>query len=197
MRLKLFFSILIGVSLFGCSAAGVPYTSDPWKKLDNAYILAGSGRFLPADNLSNEALETFQNSEDKAGQAEAYHYRGSLYKGKAYQKHKELLKRHNIPYDDDDPTYSASIAYYHKAIEIYYQMKDLTGVAKSKFEMGNAYGLAGNIEKQCSSFREGLQDYEAGRSLPTSQKINILNPHFNDFEEMVRVFMQDHGCESN
>jgi tetratricopeptide (TPR) repeat protein len=193
---KFCFSILWGIPLLvgiiSCSAAGVPYTDDPRKKLINAYELSEMGRFLPAERFANEALESFEGRGDKIGQADVYHFLGGLYKGEAYRKYANLLKKNNLPYD---PTNATSIKNYKLAIEIWYQINDLNGVAKSKFEMGNAYGLDGNMEMQCLLFRESLSDYKAGKSHPSSQSFIIRNPHFSNFEDMVRVFMKDHGCD--
>lgn len=102
------------------------------------------------------------------------------------------MTKNNLPYD---PTNGTSIRNYRQAIDIWSQLGDLTGVAKAKFEMGNSYGLDKDIARQCLMFRESLSDYHAGKALPTSQQFAIRNPHFKDFEDMVRAFMRDHGCD--
>ena len=70
--------IVILMMLSGCSAALVPYTNDPYTKLHYACELIDLGRAIPAEKLTNEALEDFKKKGDKSGEAEAYFLLGNL-----------------------------------------------------------------------------------------------------------------------
>jgi hypothetical protein len=61
-------------------AFGIPYTSDPWKKMDYSYQLMSQNRVIPAERITGEALEIFKERNDEGGMAEAYHTFENLYK---------------------------------------------------------------------------------------------------------------------
>ena len=85
--------------------------------------------------------------------------------------------------------------YYQKAINIWREIYDFNGVAKSTLELGFTYGMDGKHVEQCAAYRESLAAYEKGKSLPTSQKFEILNKNFSNFEDMANAFIKDAKCE--
>jgi hypothetical protein len=62
----------LAFSLLGCSAAFVPATSDPEKKLAQAYQLLSVYRPKPARRLIDESIEIYKQKGDKEGLAQAY-----------------------------------------------------------------------------------------------------------------------------
>jgi hypothetical protein len=184
---------LIVLLLTGCSAAGVPYTNDPRLKLVDAYELERIGRAAPAQQLALEALEIYKKKGNKRGEADVYNFFGGFYRGRAYRNFGEkVLLKNNRPYD---PTNNTSIMYYQKAINIWWELYDLKGVAKSTLELGVTYGMDGKHTEECAAYRESLVAYEKGKSLPTIQEFEILNKSFRNFEDMANAFIKNANCE--
>ena len=75
---KFFFIGFLSILIIGCSAALVPYTSNPEKKLGQSYTLVDLGRPIPAEKLITETLEIYTEQGDELGMAEAYHSFGNL-----------------------------------------------------------------------------------------------------------------------
>ncbi len=63
---------MLTFSLLGCAAAFVPATSDPEKKLGQAYQLLSVYRPQPARRLIDESIEIYNQKGDKEGLARAY-----------------------------------------------------------------------------------------------------------------------------
>lgn len=58
--------------LMGCAAAGVPETSDPYVKLDQAAEKDRQGRIAIEERLLEDAVRMFRADGDELGLAEAY-----------------------------------------------------------------------------------------------------------------------------
>jgi hypothetical protein len=69
---KTFCLCTLAFSLLGCSALFVPATSDPEKKLGQAYQLLSVYRAKPARQLIDESIEIYKQKGDKEGLAHAY-----------------------------------------------------------------------------------------------------------------------------
>ncbi|HET9652532.1 MAG TPA: hypothetical protein VFP36_10090 [Usitatibacter sp.] len=50
--------------LAGCAAVGVPDTTDPWQKFQNACGLMSVGRMLPAEPMLRESLAYYEHGQD-------------------------------------------------------------------------------------------------------------------------------------
>ena len=64
--------------LTGCAAVGVFPTSNPEKKLGNAYAMIKQGRYLRAKQFSEEALEIYKKNDDKLGMARSHSILGDI-----------------------------------------------------------------------------------------------------------------------
>jgi hypothetical protein len=184
--------LLCVLCLSGCSAALVPYTSDPNKKLANATALQQAGRPLPALRLANEALSDFEKDNDVFGMAEVHHFLGGFYRSSPYR---EFYK--NEP--NYDPGFTLSIRNYELAVSEFRQEKDLGGVTKSLFEMGQSYYLAGDKEKSCRVHQESLETFKSATVVKDSKgrvHIHTWNSKFKNMGEMITSFMTAHECLS-
>ena len=127
---------IISIFVLGCSAAGVPYTSDPMKKVSQAYQLMNTDlRGIAAERLGLQALADFEKSNDAYGIAEAHTFLGLFYKNKSYRDHKDFYIKH----DEYDPTSAKSIKHFELAVDAFEKDGDYWGVSKAYFSMGNAY----------------------------------------------------------
>ena len=173
---KLILVATITTLLFGCAAAGVPYTSDPFKKIGNGYALMNMGRGLPAEKLAKEALKTFEENNNKNGIAEAHILLGQLYKQEFFGK-------------------NVKSAYHSgKAIAIYEGMGNHTQAAKAKFAQANAY-LQIDKAKACNLYEASLGSLKRGRIENPKEKFQF-NPHFKSAEDMISGF-KTHNCAEN
>ncbi|MFS1526319.1 hypothetical protein ACL7TT_19850 [Microbulbifer sp. 2304DJ12-6] len=101
MNIKCIVLVIISAYILGCAAAGVPYTSDPTEKLQNAYYLMNNeGRALPAEKLGLEALSDFKKVNNTYGEAEAEHFLGTFYKSQVYRSYSDFYIKHG----EYDPT---------------------------------------------------------------------------------------------
>jgi tetratricopeptide (TPR) repeat protein len=189
MLIKTASQLLSALLLSGCAAALVPYTSDPYKKIEYAYSLWRDQRPQPAERLGKEALADFEKDNDIFGQAEAHHFLGNFYKSREY-------KNVNF-FPSYDPTSKTSINHFEKATVLYKQEKDMWGASKAIFSMANAYSIDKNLEKSCELLNESLRTYKSAVLTPDSRgrtHLHTHNPNFKDMESMIRGFMKHENC---
>lgn len=179
---------LLTTFLLGCMAAGVPYTSDPMKKLDYAYQLkATPGRGLAAEKLGLEALADLEKEKNMYGVAEAHTFLGLFYKNRSYRENKDFYITHN----EYDPTASKSIEHFKLAAQAFQEDGDYWGVSKVLFEMGNAYLTDNDIATGCSKFSESLTVYRSDKNV-FKGRVHPHNPAFESFDAMVEAFIKEY-----
>jgi len=181
---------LVCVVLIGCSAAMVPDTSDPWKKLQNASYLIDDDRAIPAQRLAKEALADFEAANNAEGVAQAHMVLGNFYKSKTYRNHAGFYKKHN----EYDPTLRTSIEHFAKAAETYRTLGDNWGVSTALFGMGNAEHVDGNQQRGCELYKEALDLYLSTANDP-NRKVHWWNPKFESYDRMIQAFTQKY-CQS-
>ena len=174
--------MLSGLVLFGCSAAGVPYTSDPNKKLDYAYALTHQHRGLPAEKLGKEALLSFEKKNDKYGAAEANVFLGQYYKSDLYRANASFYKRYN----EYDETNGKSISYLGRAVSEFLEINNYMQASKSTFALANAYGKS-DKDKVCELYDRSLELFAKGK-IHNPRETFSFSSHFKSFEDMVFVF---------
>lgn len=189
-RMGLFISLFS--LLVGCSAALVPYSDDPNKKLSQAYYLMNQDRVYPARRLGEQALEGFTELGDKFGMAEAHVFLASLYKKHAVPNNPDF---HNVA-PDFDPKNGKAVFHAESSIDLFSHSKHLTQVAKAEFVLANFYVTTNNQNKACPLYDKSLINYEKGIKLESESGFDINNPHYDSFPSMVKAFKQNH-CQSS
>ena len=167
--------------LFGCAGIGVKNSSDPHRKISYAYGAMNQGRFVPAHRLINEAIAIYKKTNNKSGLANAYHAYGVF--------HKMDPKEFNIRTIGATHDLKKSMKYYKMAIELYEEVGDNNGAAKSNFGFANAVGEIDN-KKSCKHYDIAIKKYD-----PNGSKHSI-NPNFKDFPSMVKAFKEEF-CKKN
>lgn len=188
-RISIF--VALHISLGGCLAFGVPYTSDPSKKLSQSYYLMSQNRFIPAERIIGEVLETYKERNDEAGMAEAYHTFGNLYKnnGLSTPSNKQYYQSSGIY----EKRFDLSKDYFEKAASLYEKQQDFMGLTKSNFGIANAYWGLKNKEKTCEYYDKSLEVYNKGKKNNPNVQLPILTG-YKDAREMIEHFKEIAVC---
>jgi len=185
--MKLVLISLFLIFLQGCSAALVPYTSDPNKKLSYAYSLLNQDRPFPAERLGKESLKDFTDLNDKYGMAEAHTFMASLYKQYSIVKN----PRFHVSYPDFDPKNGKVFFHAHKAIDLFLELDQRTQISKVQFVLANFYLVLNNTIKGCELYDQSIVNYQKGISKDPTTGFAISD-NFRNFPEMVAAFKHDH-----
>ena len=189
--LKKIMIVILPISLVGRLAFGIPYTSDPSKKLSQSYYLMSQNRFIPAERIIGEALETYKERNDEAGMAEAYHTFGNLYKNGRLSTRNLLAFQNSGTYEK---RFELSKDYFEKSARLYKNQQDFMGLTKSYFGMSNAYWGLKNKEKSCEYLDESLEAYNQGKAKDFNAHIPILTG-WKDAREMITAFKKKSKCQ--
>ena len=178
MLYRSLFLCLTLVSVLGCSAMGVPATSDPYQKLAYANQMIDQGRSVAAQKFMSEALQTFQENGDDFGAAEAYHDYGNFYKNR------------NIGIQN----YEKSEESFRKAFELYEKKTNYMGMMKSYFGIGNTYHSRKDYPKACEAYEKSKGYYLKGMEVNPNENMQ-LNPNFKNPGDMIDGFMKSINCD--
>ncbi|TDP01865.1 hypothetical protein [Marinomonas balearica] len=142
-----YFLLLFILFSVGCATRPIPETSNPKKKIENAYRLRDRGQPIKAETLIGEALAIFKKRDSRSGVAGAYIAFGDLYKSKSYQGAIDTLENvHELK------SYQDSANYYQKASDVYYEEGNTFMASWALMGMGDAYYSADNLEQACESY---------------------------------------------
>ena len=180
--------ITVLIILQGCSAALVPYTNDPDKKLSYAYSMMNQNRVHPAERLGKESLNDFSELNDEFGMAESHVFLASLYKQYANASNPKFHE--NFP--NYNPENGKSIFHANKAIDLFSKLNQLTQVSKTQFVLANFYIGQESKEKGCNLYDQSIANYQKGIALDPNTGFAISNPNFKDFPGMVSAFKADY-----
>ena len=175
------------VALSGCSAFGVPYSSDPEVKFAQARTLEEQGRFLPALNVLRDALDIYEKRGDQRGIAEAYRQLGFLYRAP--------ITRPGIAPDDFGGTtdgipnrYLRSTEYFRKSAELYEKVGDLAAMSNLSFVMAQNYIAYLNDKATGCQLLDRSQELHH-RALQRNPDLKVgLLPGYSSFDEGMEAF---------
>ncbi len=121
---------VVYILLSGCAAVGVPSTSDPMEKLQNAHDLFDrQGRSLPAERLIREAIEICHETNNSECLGAAYYEYSLFFKSPSTQK--EFYRKNGFM--DKTVTYEnrsvKSEEYFQKAVSLNPEYYTTRGIA--------------------------------------------------------------------
>ena len=189
MRTTLAVSALL---IAGCAGIGYVATTDPYQKLGQAQSLVGEDRLLAAEDVIGQALSTFQQRNDIAGMAEAYHAYGNLYKNGLFQDGRWTPKFQEL--GTWDGTYTKSIANFSKAQQLFEQSADEIGAVKCLVGAGNAYSLRNDKPKACALYREALTRYRNAKGTGQPLKAHPILTGYADIGALTEAFIAKERC---
>ena len=173
------------VILNGCSGIGVPSTSNPDIKLQQAERMIYENRPLMADTLISQSIEMYKENKDTEGLAEAYHAYGNLYKNYIIQPYKTIY----------DPTYMKSINSFQKAKKLFEQSKSEIGIVKSLVGIGMGYSIRNESNTACQYYDEALLKYNNGKRNGTITKDpQIFIKGYKNFGEIIEKILKQAKC---
>lgn len=177
---------LVVLLLLGCSAAGVPYMSDPMDKLASAYELMGTqGRGIAAEKIGLEVLKTLKGSDKAYEIAEAHTFLGLYYKSAVYHEHKDFYIRQG----EYEPTASKSISHFKLAARAFEQYGDYWGVSKVYFALGNAYLTDRDNCTGCRYFERALSIYRSDKNV-FKGRVHTYNSAYPSYDAMIEAFIK-------
>jgi len=177
-------------TLLGCTAIGIPVTSDPGEKLHYAYQLMNRGRFIPAEWLTQESLDIYRQRGNELGMAEAYHTFGNLYKNSGYI---EGYVRPRTRFGTVTEAYGKSIDNFTRGKILFEKHDDYAGATRCLVGIGNGYALLGDKATACESYAEALPSFDRARQRNPSVRLPILTG-YPDAPALINAFMDQDGC---
>jgi tetratricopeptide (TPR) repeat protein len=177
-------------TLLGCTAIGIPVTSDPGEKLHYAYQLMNRGRFIPAQGLIQESLDIYRQQGNDLGEAEAYHAFGNLYKHRGYI---DGYVQPHTRFGTVSEAYGKSIDNFTRGKILFEKHDDYAGATRCLVGIGNGYSLLGEKAKACESYAAALRSFDLARQRNPSVRLPILTG-FPDAPTLINAFMDEEGC---
>lgn len=178
MNIKVIILNLSVISLLtSCAGIGIPNSSDPYEKLKYSYQAMNMNRYIPANRLIVGAIKIFKERKDKEGLAEAYATYGNYYKF-GFPDRGPLIKYSNT---------KNSVKYFKLSADLYKEIGDVNGVAKTYMGMGSALVGTDN-KKACEHYQKSIDTFDP------KGKLFLINPAFKSFPEMVEHF-KDKYCK--
>ena len=116
--------IFLSCLLAACAAAGYFPTDDALLKTQQAHSLMVQGRAQMAEIFLKEAVVMLEKEPNRTTAAEVNFAFGELYASEAYHGQRGIFEE----YGTYDGTYSRSIAYYQKAIDLFGEQGEDIGV---------------------------------------------------------------------
>lgn len=181
MTIRTFCAALV-LALTGCAAALVPATSDPNKKLADAYYLLDRGRTLPAKKLMEESLAIWQERKDQMNTARAHSALGDLYRNGRTQGDLKL------------PNHALAIENYKSATDIYKSLKEPKWAALNLWPQAVSFHELGDLKSACAALSEARKLYKAA---PDADKATETFEKAGAFSlQMIEQDWQAYYCKS-
>jgi tetratricopeptide (TPR) repeat protein len=191
--------VVIGVIASGCAAMGVLETSDPDKKLGNAYMLFDEQqRPLPAERLIRESIEIYREKNDDLGLAQAYRAYGFFFRSAAIEKWSNFYQKNGFM--EKSATYvnrhDKSIEYFEKSASIFEKHKKYDALTNVYLNMGFTYEFAHQKEKACGEYKKSIASNQRHMKDNPGAKLNLPNG-YSSYDEYVAVHIKRLGCSNS
>jgi tetratricopeptide (TPR) repeat protein len=184
--------------LSSCSAMLVPATSDPGKKIENAYILFDEQqRPLPAEQLIKESVDTYKQENNEMGLAEAYRAYGFFFRSSAVEKWRKHYETDGFL--DKTATYSnrydKSIEYFDQSARLFAKNGKYDKVTNVYLKMGFTYEFAGRNEKACESYTASLDTNARFAKDNPGASLTLPKGFSGTYEDYINGFLKRLDCK--
>jgi len=165
---RVFAAFSTATFLLACAAGGVPYTSDPERKLGWARELyVNRHRPIPAERLIKEAIEIYQERNDQLGLAKAYSMYGRFLQSPDYHTDTFFNKREDYPYWKDRAT-----EYFQKSLIIFLNQHQYHDASNAVLNLGILKMKSDRVEA-CSFFDQSLKLHQEGIEKNPDQRFHL------------------------
>jgi tetratricopeptide (TPR) repeat protein len=190
-----FVTVLLTVS--GCAGVGIAATSDPAAKLKDAGDLFDrQDRPLPAERLIREAIEIYQEGNNRLGLAEAYRTYGFFFRSPSIEgKWNEHYRASGFLEKSAtfETRYLKSIEYFEKARVIFAEGNRFDAMTNLDLNMGFTYVAMGNTHAACEAFDRSLESHQQNlRKTPGARP--AVPKGFASYEEFLADRKKRYGC---
>ena len=183
----------------GCASVATDVKVDTQAKLREAVDLyAKQDRPVAADKLIREAVNTYLNSGDQLGLADAYRTYGFFLRSQSVEGKWSKYYQENGFLDRSvsfDTRYEKSIDYLEKARAIFERYGRFDALTNVNLNIGFTYEVLGNLDAACQAF-----DRSAGNnrdSLEQNAKVKVALPKgVATYEDFLAPHRKRAGCET-
>ena len=184
--------------LSGCSAALVPYTSDPNEKLKQARFLFDEKtlRPLPAERLIREAIEIYQTSGNERGLADGYVAYAQFYKSNSVGRWHRHYQDHGFlePGAVFDKRWVKAIEYFQKARSIYENESNYPMLTFVDESIGLIYTSHFDDNKNgCPYLEMARIDSRKFKEKYPDREVGTV-PNYNHYEDYIVDTKKKYGC---
>jgi tetratricopeptide (TPR) repeat protein len=195
LELRHFIIILALISLVGCAAALVPYTSDPRQKIADAYWLFDEkSRALPAEKLIQEALAIYQENKNQVGLAEGYTAYAIFLRSYAVSRYRDRYE--DKGFIDESVTYenrfSKSIKYLGKAESIYQALGEFDDLTNVYLHMAFTSMAADDKTNACKYYDKSIDANITFMSQNPDAKISLAG--YKSYKDYIKPRKGEAGC---
>jgi hypothetical protein len=186
------------VVLAACAAAGVPVTSNPDTKVQEAIVLVDQqGRPFPAEKLIVEAIQEYKTAGDESGLADAYRAYGLFFRSRtlanasyaAHYREKGFLDK-DASYDT---RYDRSLYYFTMARKLYGAAGKDDLLSNVEFHIGDVNVLKGDTAAACSAYEDALNTQALFRR--KNPMASVDTGTHESFDAAVHASMLHAGCK--
>jgi len=188
--------LLMGV-IGACAAMGVPATSDPARKLGDAYeLIQYQGRPLPAERLIRESIVIYEKNNDEMGLAAAYRMNGIFFASAAVERLKKTYEGHGFLEKSAsfETRYDKSIEFLNKAESIVLKHNDYNKLSNIYLNKGIAYEAAGKNENACKAYQTSLDNNRRYKAENPEAELMLPNGYEN-YDQYIVDNTKRLGCK--
>jgi len=189
--------ILTLISLVGCAAALVPYTSDPKQKIADAYWLFDEQlRPLPAEKLIHEAIAIYQENNNKVGLAEGYTAYAIFLRSDAVSRHRDRYEDNG--FIDESVTYqnrfSKSMEYLLKSESIYQILGEYDDLTNTYLHMAFTSMASDDKINACKYYDKSVETNITFMSRNPDAKISLAG--YKSYKDYIKPLKEEAECSA-
>lgn len=197
MALRHIIIILTLISLAGCAAALVPYTSDPKQKIADAYWLFDEQlRPLPAEKLIHEAIAIYQENNNKVGLAEGYTAYAIFLRSDAISRYRDSYEENG--FIDESVTYQnrffKSMEYLRKSESIYQILGEYDDLTNTYLHMAFTSMAADDKLNACKYYDKSVEANITFTSQNPDAKISLAG--YKSYKDYIKPRKDEAECSA-
>lgn len=183
--------------LVACSAALVPATNDPAKKLSHAKNLLNNDRPLPAERLIGESMEIYRARNDGYGLAIAHYDYATFLSSDVVGNWESTWFRENgfrNTSADYGSRFEEAANYFELAAKGFVDSEKFDDAANAYLDLALKQSRNGNRDLACLAFDDSLNSYRAYQRKNPNSEIRGVLEGYDSFEDMVLTVSEGGGC---